>query len=161
MSVHEDEAEVDITTRSRQTADAPVLEGQGEVDGDGSGSSSDSSSSSYSSSSEEISEDHDGQLDMARQLEVDLAAMETEEVDPAANADVVMAEQEEISVVNPQLLTGPKEIADPVPYAEVARREIINIPSQTAGTFGAACPSGLNINNDMPVDELLNSNHPR
>src|SRR3954468_11791333 len=72
-----------------------------------------------------------------------------------------MAEEEEISVVNTQLLTGPEEIANPVPDAEVAHREIINIPSQPAGNFEAAGPSGLNINNDMPVDELLNSNHPR
>src|SRR3954468_14011583 len=72
-----------------------------------------------------------------------------------------MAEEEEISVVNTQLLTGPEEIADPVPDAEVARREIINIPSQPAGNFEAASPSSLKINNDMPVDELLNSNHPR
>ena len=37
---------------------------------------------------------------MARQLEADLAAMETEEEEPIADADVVMAEQEVVAVQN-------------------------------------------------------------
>ena len=99
---------------------------------------------------------------MARQLDADLAAMETEE-EPAANADVEMAEQEEVAVENAHLLVAHKEIV--VPEAEVAPREatpreVINIPSQPAGYFAAAGPSGLNVNPEN-VDELLNSNHPR
>ena len=95
-----------------------MIEGQGEVDGDGTGSSSDSSSSSYSSSSGEVSEDRDGQLDIERQLEADLAAMETEEANQADD-DVEMAE-ENAAIVNPQLLTGTEDIVVPIPDAEVA-----------------------------------------
>jgi len=98
-----------------------MLEGQAEVEGEGSGSSSGSSSGSYTSSSEEeVSEDKDGQLDMARQLDADLAAMETEE-EPIANADVEMAEQEVVVVQNAPPPTGQEEV--PVPEAEVAPRE--------------------------------------
>ena len=67
VSVHDEEADVDITTRSRETSPVLMLEGQAEVEGEDSGSSSGSSSGSYTSSSEEeASEDKDGQLDMAR-----------------------------------------------------------------------------------------------
>src|SRR3954466_15560279 len=72
-----------------------------------------------------------------------------------------MAKEEEIVVVNLKLLIGSEDLATPPPEANVARREIINIPSQPARNFEAAGPSGLNPQNDMPVDELLNSNHPR
>src|SRR3954469_20844068 len=86
--------------------------------------------------------------------------METEEANQAVDDDVEMAE-ENAAFFNPKLLTGSEDISVPIPDAEVARREIINIPSQPARNFEAASPSGLNLNNDMPVDELMNSNHPR
>jgi hypothetical protein len=84
VSVHEEEeAEVDITTRSRQTADTRVIEGQGEVaHGDSRNSSSSSLFGSSSSSlEEEEKEEMDGQLDVEAQLDADLAAMETEEAE--------------------------------------------------------------------------------
>ena len=80
-----------------------------------------------------------------------------------------MAEQEVVAVQNAPPPTGQEEV--PVPEAEVAPREknprediprdVINIPSQPALNYEAAGPSNLNANNDMPVDDLLNSRHPR
>ena len=59
--------------------------------------------------------------------------------------DVVMTEQEvEITAVNPPPLAVPEKEAAPVPEAEAARQEIINIPSQPAPAVGVAGPSCLN-----------------
>src|SRR4051812_29963483 len=80
VSVREEEEDVDITTRSRETGPVLRIEGSHDTEEEGSRSDTGSSSGSYTSSFEgEASEDKDGQLDMTRQLDADLAAMEEEE----------------------------------------------------------------------------------
>src|SRR3954469_2307049 len=113
VSVHDEDEDVKITTRSRETGPVLRIEGPPHGGGEGSKSSSGSSSGSYTSSSdEEISEDKVGQLDMARQLEEDLAAMEEEEEEHCSNPadDVVMAEPANVANQNAPPPSGQAEV---------------------------------------------------
>src|SRR4051812_27887761 len=86
--------------------------------------------------------------------------METEEFDQRVINGIVMAERV-TPAVNTQPLTGPEDIANPAPAEEIDHQEILHIPRKPVEVHGSAGPSGLNANNDMSVDELLNSHHPR
>src|SRR4051812_707304 len=126
VSVREEDEEVDITARSRETGPVLRIEGPSHGEGEGSKSSSGSSSGSYSSSSEEVSDDKVGQLDMARQLEADLAAMEEEE-EPCSNPvdDIVLAEPANAADQTAQPPTGQAEVnarqGDVAPLEEISQ----------------------------------------
>jgi hypothetical protein len=166
VSVREEEEDVDIVTRSRESAPILRIEGHQTEEQVGSSSSSGSSSGSSSSSSEEEVSDGN-QADMTSQLIADLVDMENDEEDHNENPvqDTVMIEQEIVAAQNAPPPSGQAEVVarqEPaVTREEIAHDDIIHVPRPPPKVNTVAGPSGLNANNDMPVDELLNSRHPR
>src|SRR3954470_19166596 len=97
--------------------------------------------------------------------------MEEEEEEPCSNPvdDIVMAEPANVADQNAPPPSGQAEVisrqGEVSPREEISQEDIhpdiINIPRQPPKVSTVAGPSGLNANNDMPVDEFLNSRHPR
>src|SRR4051812_23738866 len=96
---------------------------------------------------------------------------EEEEEEHCSNPadDVIMVEPANVANQNAPPPSGQAEVVarqgevaprDEIPQEDI-HPDIINIPRQPPKVSTVVGPSGLNANNDMHVDELLNSRHPR
>ena len=170
VTVQNEDADVDIVTRSRETGPILRLEGPSEAEEQGSKSASSSSSGSSCSSEGETSEGKEGPEEVARQVLADLDAMEEDEEVHNSHPpeDVAMTDREAVATPNDPADQQTEVVArqaEGTPREEAPEEDlyldILQIPRPAPKITTIAGPSNLNANNDMPVDELLNSRHPR